>query len=382
MQNIAILVGIADAQSSSYDKLPCCLKDVDAIYNLLDSCGKYERIETLKDVTADQLRDKIREIFLEKTDVGELLFFYSGHGLTEDEEFYFVLNEFSRTNKNSTGMSRTELHSLLRDFSAKVTVTVLDACNSGVNLIKSANHPLATGKPFDSFYQFAACNSNQKASGGHCLSVFTDGFIEAAVSKENGVIYYSDLLIHLRDIFETNTTQSPYFIAQSGMTDVFCDDGEKLERIRKQYTNVESENGSDSVAATSEASSSEKLNPVDTLSRFEKSVPSQGVAQELIDSLFNEFKTSFDKLNDTKEFFELRSENYNDYGIVNHPQDIVDTLISENRLDRLVTAEKVRKKKRRWGGGATAAFYDIIYGVENDVEYSLINRSDLERVHS
>ncbi len=68
----------------------------------------------------------------------EALFYFSGHGQSKDEEFYFALSDFEESRRNTTSLKNTELDVFLRALNPKLAVKIVDACNAGVQYIKDA----------------------------------------------------------------------------------------------------------------------------------------------------------------------------------------------------------------------------------------------------
>lgn len=86
----------------------------------------------------------------------------------------------------------------------------MDACYSGTLMIKSEfNWLMQQPKDFRNIIQFAACTSTQESLTGHPLSLFTEQFRAAALSKSDGPVYYTDIVNYLRDEFLDNDSQIP-----------------------------------------------------------------------------------------------------------------------------------------------------------------------------
>ena len=378
MTNVAILVGISQTNAPDFCALPCCGRDVDAMADLLRSCQKYDSIEILKDATADGLRDKLRQILAAPGDIEEFFFYFSGHGYRDDSDdngFYFVMNRFVTAQKSTTGVARDDLLNHIRELKPQLTVLVIDACYSGLPLIKSGSHPLANQAIIKSIYQFAACTPDQEALGGENLSPFTNNFIEATTAKTEGTIYYADILPALRDIYELNRAQSPHFIGQGGLRDVFCDDAAKLSRVRQTYTapaHMESAPASTMPACIAPHS------PKDIIATFERAVPTEREAQTFIDNFATAFDTHLRATSRTGDFFDFRVAEHNNFYEIEERAAIVNRLASGSRFDNWVTAERRQVKKRQMMPWHTL---DLLYPQEYETVFVLTNNSELQRVH-
>ena len=65
--------------------------------------------------------------------------------------------------------------------------------------------------------------------------MFTEKFIEAALRKQDGVVYYSDITNALRDEFLSNNVQTPHFVSQGTGREQFVDDAKRLGEFRKKF---------------------------------------------------------------------------------------------------------------------------------------------------
>ena len=198
----------------------------------------------------------MREVIDKQSSVGELFFYFTGHGCQQDDEFYHCATEFDPKNPNRTGISTNELHALLRMASADVVVKVIDACNSGTVLIKSGQGFALEKEPgFRTLIQISSCLDSQTSLTGQPLSVFTEKFRDSVLRKTEGVVHYTDIIYSLRDEFIGNNEQTPFFISQGTGRERFVDDAKRLITLRKRVlmqrqSSTESPNGHALIAAT------------------------------------------------------------------------------------------------------------------------------------
>jgi len=211
--NVALLVGNTTYQTLS--ALDCCDDDVSAINELLIATEKFERIELLLNADSSHLKDRIRRAIDSYDSIGEIFFYFSGHGFQHNGEFFFCATNFDTKRPYETGLSNDELHTLLRSADAEVVVKVLDACSSGILLLKSDGSFLPNNKEgIKNLIQIASCLDTQNALTGDPLSVFTGKFRAAALRKLEGAVYYTDIANALRDEFLETTNQTPHFVFQ------------------------------------------------------------------------------------------------------------------------------------------------------------------------
>ena len=135
MPNIAILVG--NTEYRSLGNLDCCGADVAAMRELLDATQKYETIEIIENAEANNLKAKIRAAADREKSPAELFFYYTGHGYSYEDEFFYCATDFDSNRPNETGLSTTELHTFLRLAEPDLVIKVADAYNSGTHLVKA-----------------------------------------------------------------------------------------------------------------------------------------------------------------------------------------------------------------------------------------------------
>jgi hypothetical protein len=214
MTNVAILVG--NSQYRHLTDLPCCNDDVLCIKELLEAKAKYAAIELIENMDADELKSRIRTAIDNVSLIGELFFYFSGHGYQHEDEFYYCATNFDAKRPNETGLSNSELHTLLRLADAELVVKVIDACNSGTLLVK-ADGGFVTQKNhgFKNLIQISSCLDSQNSLTGDPLSVFTDKFRASALRKLQGIVYYTDIIYALRDEFLQDNEQTPFFVSST-----------------------------------------------------------------------------------------------------------------------------------------------------------------------
>jgi uncharacterized caspase-like protein len=178
----------ADAQSfSSFMGLKW-----DKLFNKMHSYTLFD-----KDATKEKIMANIDEIgkTMKKEDV--FIFFYAGHGSTEDNVFYFITSEITgmyQDNKLKNALKVTELQEKFKMLPALKQVVFIDACQSGASVEALAmrgateEKALAQLSRSSGVHVMASSESDQQSaeikSLGH--GVFTYVLLEALNGKADG----------------------------------------------------------------------------------------------------------------------------------------------------------------------------------------------------
>lgn len=371
MSSLAILVGNTDYRALT--KLECCAADIAAMKELLEATEKYDTIELIENADANELKSRIRSAVDKTKSPAELFFYFTGHGHSYEEEFFYCATNFESSRPNETGLSTTELHTLLRLANADVVVKVADACNSGTHLIKSDIGLTQQNKQgFKNLIQISSCLDSQSSLTGHPLSLFTEKFYNAALSKIEGVVHYMDVIAALRDQFIDSDGQTPFFIQQGTGREEFVDDAHKLDKVREMIMQR--------VAAVATLAGPEAQPPTKplTLSELLTSTEAKLATPERI----NQFVASFfDKLKDNLskadfyEFFQLDFIEHDRFKEPTAKRFIIEILSREKRADNFVTAE-ISQKRRRTNPLFSSTMMSALYGSIDDNQF--VEMHDLE----
>jgi len=240
MANVAILIG--NTQYKALPALDCCEEDVNAIKELLDATKKFDGVDVVMNAESATLKDNIRASVDNHDSIGELFFYFTGHGFQREDEFFFCATDFNAKRPHETGLSNTELHTLLKSANAELVTKVVDACYAGVLLVKGDGSFLPTNRNgFKHLIQIAACQDSQNSLTGDPLSIFTEKFRVAALRKLDGPIYYSDIVSVLRDEFLDNNIQTPHFVLQGTGREEFVENAKRLDGLRAKLTVIQSD---------------------------------------------------------------------------------------------------------------------------------------------
>ncbi|WP_215762087.1 caspase family protein [Acetobacter sp. P1H12_c] len=375
-QNIAVLVG--NTRYDELSSLSCCKNDVEELNKLLTETKKFHHIAKFIDEKVNTVKDSLRDLAKLDEDCDEIFFYFTGHGLSNTNDFYMCFEHFKENSPNTTGISHTEILSLLRNFHAKTSVIVIDACEAGRNLIKSDTSPLSgsTKVGFKSFIQFSSCTESQYSLAGDELSLFTSEFIKSCLQKELGVVYYSDVESALRDAFLNHISQTPHFIRQGIAHEKFCNDATSLSDFRNEFLRI-----SDSKAQE------EIILPVSQFTlakeKIEKQVPTMDAAQAFINGVFETTLETAKNMSELEDFFQIKTSHHNSFDFVENKKTIIDLLERRGNSDFLTHGYIERKKKENQNDIFGVSVISALgIGAGYTEIYHLYNNCELKSVHS
>lgn len=233
--NIAILIGISNYTNAS--QLPACRFDGENMRQLLTATKKYDDIQIItENTTANQVKESLRQFF-EKyqntVEIDEAFVYFSGHG-TYQNDALLCCSDYDHSRPSSTSINNSELDDLLRSVSPKVAVKIIDACQSGSNYIKQANVGFAKAlqkSSLNSFICMASSRQDQDSYASENESHFTKKWIDAALSKDDGSIYYRDIQASLADAFSLHADQNPFFVNQGSGLEIFSTVTEEMKAL-------------------------------------------------------------------------------------------------------------------------------------------------------
>ena len=226
--NLAILIGNSAYESQS--ELPGCVNDITLMEKIVASTGKFQEILTISNSRSIELKEKLSKKInsLSNSTIDELFFYYTGHGLFRDGQFFFIPADYSETKHNTTSFANNELDTLLKSLKPELTVKIIDACESTQNYIKmmaeeKEKYVSATKSNFKSCYFMFSSLSDQYSYQDKLLSSFTRAITSALLEHDSASIRYADIIAHVADAFSDNKLQTPFFVNQASFTEVFTD---------------------------------------------------------------------------------------------------------------------------------------------------------------
>lgn len=239
--NLALLIGI-----DKYDRLsllPACANDLANMHEVLKATKKYQEIKVLDVTSAGEVKKSLREFFSRfsnASNVDEAFIYFSGHGGYQDDAL-FCCSDFDEKRAATTSISNTELDDLLRSVNPKVSVKVIDACQSGAPYIKDSGDgfvkALRTSR-LSSFICMASSQHDQNSYASGTASYFTNAWINAALSKDAGEILYRDIQAALADAFASDTSQTPFFVNQGSGLESFSVVTEEMRALGAARTRI------------------------------------------------------------------------------------------------------------------------------------------------
>lgn len=254
MQNLAIVLGVSEYNHAP--ALSACKNDADNMHRLLQATEKYQILQLDQNLSKAQMLGKI-EGFLKVEDeekIGELLFYFSGHGHQDESGTHFILKDTELSRINATSLNNSEIDDLARNCNPELFVKIIDACHSGLTYIKSLDEnddafeeknwlDCRTEKAFENCIFMSSSKRNETSAASQQSSFFTDVFIDAVLdgTKED-VVRYSDIQNYIRDEFSSNKyEQTPYFNTQSDGRAVFATTTPALKKLAEEHANMGNE---------------------------------------------------------------------------------------------------------------------------------------------
>ena len=326
---------------------------------LLEATEKYESIAVIENVAADDLKQRLRDAVDKVNTPAELFFYFTGHGHARDGELFHCATNFDGERPNETGLSTTELHTILRLADAALVVKVIDTCYSGTPLIKSETDWARPAKDgFHNIIQIASCLESQNSLTGHPLSVFTGKFRDAALRKTEGAVFYTDIISTLRDEFMDDISQTPHFISQHTGREQFVDDAKKLDSLRSALEEARAT----AIVPVAQAPVGVNAPPpklIDRLRAADAKVATPGIMSKFVGEFFDDLIQKISTA-EFSEFFDAERTEHARFEETTAEQFIIRVMSNEKRADNFVTASFYRKPKSRNPllAGAIAAYLD------------------------
>jgi hypothetical protein len=137
----AVLIGVNNYDDPFIANLGVCVNDVHAVGEMLTQ--QYGNVEFLTDLTPQQSPTRANILTSLSTTAqmaGEddlILFYFSGHGVAETGESFFLSQDTRLSALKYTAVSMRDVSELLKRSVARAKVIIVDACHSGANLGKA-----------------------------------------------------------------------------------------------------------------------------------------------------------------------------------------------------------------------------------------------------
>lgn len=243
MARLAIVIGVADYNSAP--NLPACRQDGIAVADLLRRTGRFDEVLHISggnETISSHVKSRLSSIAdsYRGGSVEEIVFYFSGHGDFNGEDFSFVLTDYNPKKPNQTTLSNLELDGIFRSLNPELFVKVVDACHSGISYIKG-DEDLTTylkgshGGFRDVYFMFSS-QSDELSYASNRVSYFTHSMLSAVVGAADGSVRYRDLMSAASDDFAASGAgQTPKFVVQAKNTEVFCEVDEALRTALRTY---------------------------------------------------------------------------------------------------------------------------------------------------
>lgn len=239
---VAIVLGVS--RYVEHNNLPACRNDAALIADLLHATGAYGEVLKLVDEQPTvAVKEKLVDFFERHYggEIEEVLFYYTGHGEFMNNEFYFLLSDFTASRRKQTSLQNSELDGWLRRLEPGVAIKIVDACQAGVHYIKD---PTAFKKYLQSTperYEYNHCyfmfssQSDEYSCQDADLSYFTRSFGRAILEFQSDDIRYKDIIDAIADEFENNRNQTPFFVTQATKTERFATVTHEVREALRKY---------------------------------------------------------------------------------------------------------------------------------------------------
>lgn len=338
---LAVLIGVSDY--ASQQNLSACKNDVKLIKSIVDLSSEYADVLYIdSDTNTRQVKGKLSE-FIERyseKEVDELLFYFSGHGLFDGSDFHYILSDFDASKIKSTSLENSELDTMMKSLNPKLTVKIVDACNSGVSYIKD---PAALSKHIDEsklgfskcYFMFSSGDAQSSFADAH-LSFFTKAIGEAVAYTAESSIRYKDLIDYISDKFSRNEHQSPVFINQAAFTEVF------IKNITQENKKVIE----GSLSVVPDVIIEAKRQPLkDLVIKDAARYFSEENALKIYESIPEMVRGKFKFKGDAKDLFDLAVESFDAYeGVPKLP--LLAEWVDKNNDDLFISARSERKERQ------------------------------------
>jgi formylglycine-generating enzyme required for sulfatase activity/uncharacterized caspase-like protein len=138
MGKLALLIGVSEYQPG-LNPLPCAVKDVEAMRRVLThpEIGNFAEVDitVLKNPQRQEMEDAIYNLFAHRQKQDLLLFYFSGHGITDDYGRLYLSTSTTRKQNDRlfkpSAVAANVLHENMNESRSQRQVIILDCCFSG-----------------------------------------------------------------------------------------------------------------------------------------------------------------------------------------------------------------------------------------------------------
>ena len=167
---VRYFVGLSCEDYPQYGNIYFCHSDLFLITETLENYCDYERDNICFSVVyleSDESKPdywyKELDNVVEKADEGDsILFYFAGHGMSKDDDAYFLLPDTIRGMEFSTALSLTKIKAILNKSKCS-TFMILDACHSGVDARDYSAFGVNLSSMDRSWATLASCSENESS---------------------------------------------------------------------------------------------------------------------------------------------------------------------------------------------------------------------------
>jgi len=371
-KKIAILVGV-----SRYDHenaLPPCENDLRMVTDIIKSTNKYDDYIVIgKSPKGSDAKSEIASFIrkYQNQEIEEVFFYYTGHGTRDLGDFFFVFSDYVKNKIEQTSLRNSELDSMLKSLLPKLAVKVVDACQAGIEYIKSGEDlkdifDKSATSNFKNIYFFFSCTSSEISRAVKDYSLFTKSFADAILSCSGKTVRYRDLMSFISDDKAVTSLQTPLFVVQALNTEIFCDVTDDLIKAIK---------GSDEQADGVNEGTQKNAQPfenrlIETIKNKAIDYCSEQEAQLSLAGMFDIIHT-FDFIEFLKQLYEVNTEIKKDYSGITGIKSIGSWLAEEKEsyFAKVLYEEEEYEAKERV---AIDDYFSRIAGIPMKYEYKTV----------
>ena len=224
-QLILFAVGVGDYTSGDLTKLRYAAKDARDFSatirqcNLSDYTGLKEHLYTDRQATRSNINKGLREVLNEAQSGDVVMFYFSGHGVQDGSETYFMTIDASSEAPSDEGVNFADLKNNMRKLTERQVkvVAFMDACHAGAMVGAKGAAPKLTELDVQNVIEFYSSTTGEESAEDEKLQngVFTAGLISGlngAAANADGYITVNTLRTYLSDyVRNKNSRQTPVF---------------------------------------------------------------------------------------------------------------------------------------------------------------------------
>ncbi len=132
MAKIALLIGVSEYSDSGLNSLPAATNDVQAVQAVLQRLGDFNEVFPLVNPDKTQMEEAIERAFSDRRRDDLLMFYFSGHGVKDDNgRLFFATRNTRKLTLRSTAVPANFVHEVMGESRSRRQIVILDCCYSG-----------------------------------------------------------------------------------------------------------------------------------------------------------------------------------------------------------------------------------------------------------